>query len=52
MICAHNYRTHFGSLRNLKEGDQVMFKAMNGVVFPYEVAFCHGDRQPPSRWRT
>ena len=37
VICAHNYRTHFGSLRNLKEGDQVMFKAMNGVVFPYEV---------------
>ena len=38
VICAHNYRTHFGSLHNLQEGDQVLFKSMNGVVFSYEVA--------------
>ena len=37
VICAHNYRTHFGALKNLGEGDQVLFRDMNGLVYTYEV---------------
>ena len=37
VICAHNYRTHFGSIKNLKAGDSVLFRDMNGIVYPFEV---------------
>lgn len=39
IICAHNYRKHFGSLKNLEQGDKVTFKDMDGNVFDYEVMY-------------
>lgn len=39
IICAHNYRNHFGSLKNLTQGDRVTFKDMDGNVFTYEVLY-------------
>lgn len=38
IICAHNYTSHFGNLKNLQEGDIVTFQDMDGNVFDYEVA--------------
>lgn len=38
ILCAHNYTSHFGSLKNLQEGDLVTFQDMDGNVFDYEVA--------------
>lgn len=38
IVCAHNYISHFGNLKNLHEGDIVIFKDMDGNVFNYEVA--------------
>lgn len=37
IICAHNYATHFGRLKNLVFGDKVIFKDMDGNTFNYEV---------------
>ena len=37
VICAHNYRTHFGAIKNLSEGDQILFRDMNGTVYTYIV---------------
>ena len=37
VICAHNYRVHFGSLRNLSYGDTITFTDMDGNVFNYKV---------------
>ncbi len=39
IICAHNYRKHFGALRSLVPGDEVSFKDMEGNVFTYEVMY-------------
>lgn len=39
IICAHNYRKHFGALRNLIPGDEITFKDMEGNVFTYEVMY-------------
>ncbi len=39
IICAHNYRSHFGSLENLTQGDKVSFKDFDGNVFKYEVLY-------------
>lgn len=39
IICAHNYRKHFGSLKNLQQGDKVTFRDMDGNVFSYEVMY-------------
>lgn len=36
-IAGHNYRTHFGPIRNLSAGDQVIFTDMKGRSFVYEV---------------
>ncbi len=36
-IAAHNYRSHFGMLRNLSEGDEIFFTDMDGNRFDYEV---------------
>ncbi len=37
IICAHNYRRHFGGLRDLALGSKVTFKDMDGNIFKYEV---------------
>lgn len=38
VIAAHNYSSHFGSLKRLSQGDEVTFTDMDGNVFRYEVA--------------
>ena len=38
ILCGHNYTTHFGTLKNLREGDTVCFEDMAGNVFSYQVA--------------
>lgn len=38
VIMAHNYKSHFGYLAQLKEGAQVRFADMDGTVWNYEVA--------------
>lgn len=38
ILCDHNYRSHFGKLKKLREGDEVSFTDMDGNVFLYEVA--------------
>ena len=38
VICAHNYTSHFGRLKNLSPGDSVIFTDMAGNEFSYEVA--------------
>ena len=37
IICAHNYRSHFGKLKNLCEGDIATFTDMDGNVFTYKM---------------
>lgn len=37
VICGHNYTRHFGTLKNLQEGDLVFFTDMDGVTTAYEV---------------
>lgn len=37
VIAAHNYKSHFGSLKDLRQGDSVIFSDMDGNVFTYEV---------------
>ncbi len=37
ILCAHNFPTHFGNLRSLREGDVVTFTDMAGNEFPYAV---------------
>ena len=34
---AHNYKSHFAGLKNLKAGDRVVFTEMNGTVSTYAV---------------
>lgn len=36
-IAAHNYKTHFGRLKNLETGDAVNFTDMDGNLFQYQV---------------
>lgn len=38
VIAAHNYRTHFGKLRELETGDEVIFTDAAGNRFEYKVA--------------
>ena len=38
IIAGHNYRSHFGSLKNLGVGEQVVFTDADGNVFRYTVA--------------
>ena len=38
VIAAHNYRCHFGSIKSLKPGDEVVFTDMDGLTTRYEVA--------------
>lgn len=37
-IAGHNYSTHFGPIRNLEPGAQVIFTDMKGRSFTYEVS--------------
>ena len=37
IICAHNYATHFGRLKNLLPGDEVIFTDVEGNEFHYNV---------------
>ncbi len=37
VICAHNYASHFGRLKNLLPGDTVLFTDMDGNAFVYKV---------------
>ena len=36
IIMAHNYRSHFGNLKNLSIGDEVVFRDVDGNEFRYE----------------
>lgn len=38
VICAHNYRSHFGPLHRLPIGAQVQLKAADGTLYQYAVA--------------
>ena len=38
IIAAHNYKTHFGRLKELRPGDEVRFTDTEGNVFRYAVA--------------
>ena len=37
IICAHSYKTHFGYLGKLQQGDKVIFTDISGNVYVYEV---------------
>ncbi|MCU6736295.1 sortase [Diplocloster agilis] len=37
VVCAHNYRTHFGALSTLSVGSPILFTDMDGNEFYYEV---------------
>ncbi len=37
ILCAHNYGSHFGNLKDLRSGDLVTFTDVDGNVFEYEV---------------
>lgn len=37
VIAAHNYTSHFGKLQELKEGSEVIFTDMDGIVNEYTV---------------
>ena len=38
VIAAHNYRSHFGRLKDLPQGEEVIFTDMDGNVFRYRTA--------------
>ena len=38
IICAHNYKKHFGKIKTLKVGDLVSFTDMSGNVFRFKVS--------------
>ncbi len=38
VLCAHNYASHFGNLKNLHIGDAVTITDMDGNLFTYQVA--------------
>lgn len=37
VIAAHNYASHFGTIKNISLGDMVVFTDMDGNVFSYQV---------------
>lgn len=37
VICGHNYTRHFGLLKNLQAGDEVLFTDIYDVTIPYQV---------------
>ena len=38
IICAHNYDSHFGRLKNLRSGNEVLFTDVDGNTLRYAVA--------------
>lgn len=40
VIAAHNYQSHFADLKNLQEGDRVVFVDVKENVFSYRVELC------------
>ena len=46
VLAGHNYRRHFGPIRRLTDGDEVIFVDMDGNVGPYRVAAT--DAVPPT----
>lgn len=38
VVCAHNYKSHFGQIKDLSVGDAVIVVDMDGNVFNYEVS--------------
>ena len=38
VIVAHNYKSHFGKIKDLPEGAEVIYTDAEGTVFQYEVA--------------
>lgn len=38
VLLAHNYRSHFGPIRRLSPGDEVIFEDLSGTVYAYRVA--------------
>ena len=38
MICAHNYRSHFGPIHRLPVGAQVLLKTVDGNLYQYQVS--------------
>ena len=38
ILCGHNYSSHFGRLKELREGDIITFTDMDGNLFTYEMA--------------
>lgn len=46
VLAGHNYRRHFGPIRRLTAGDDVIFVDMDGTVIPYKVAAT--DAVPPT----
>lgn len=38
VIAGHNYKRHFGNLKQLQPGDAVLFTEIDGTVHPYEVS--------------
>lgn len=38
VICGHNYDRHFGRLKNLAAGDEIVFTSADGETTEYEVA--------------
>lgn len=41
VICAHNYRNHFGGVASLSRGDSVVFTDLEGKQYFYEVREIH-----------
>ena len=39
IICAHNYRRHFGNLHHTSIGDKVYFTDAAGLTYTYEIVF-------------
>lgn len=37
VIAAHNYSTHFGKIKYLRKGDEIIYKGVNGSTFSYKV---------------
>ena len=37
VICAHNYRSHFGRIKELQEGDDLLFIALDGELYRYRL---------------
>jgi len=38
VIAGHNYTSHFGGLANLQIGDEILFTALDGTVWRYQVS--------------